>query len=170
MGTGLGRAGMGGEFIACHLARARGGCGLTILEAASVHSPSRTHLSIRGDSASEGHKRLSDAIRPTGMKLFQQLWHGGNLYPGYGEMPLTVSNIAGHFGIVGRPAAIGEIEGLVEAYAAATQRARSAELDASSSMRRTPISRPNSSRRSTMTGATATAAASKTGCVSSSIR
>src|SRR4051812_42618403 len=86
-GTGLGPAGIGDEFIAYHLARARGGCGLTILEAASVHDSSRTHLSVRDDSAIDRHKRLGDAIRPTGMKLFQQLWHGGNLYPGFGEIP-----------------------------------------------------------------------------------
>src|SRR6267154_1063287 len=29
----------------------------------------------------DGYRRLSDAIRPSGMRMFTQLWHGGCVWP-----------------------------------------------------------------------------------------
>ena len=66
------------ELIAYHLARAKGGVGLTIIETASIHSSSPIFLDVSSDAAIEGLQRLGDAVRPHGMKLFQQLWHGGS--------------------------------------------------------------------------------------------
>lgn len=128
-GTGFGRRGIGDQFIAYHLARARGGCGLTILEAASVHPSSQVHLSAESDAVIDGYRRLVAAVRPYGMRLFQQLWHGGNLYPGADGPPLAVSSVPGHFGIVGRPATPDDIAELVAGFGAAARRALQGGLD-----------------------------------------
>src|SRR3546814_14319843 len=91
------------EFIAYHLERGKGGCGLSILEAGSVHFSSLLDMPLDNPDIVTGYRRLADAIRPTGMKIFQQLWHGGNLYPGRNGPPLAVPTKPGFTGLVGRP-------------------------------------------------------------------
>ena len=54
------------EFIAFHRARARGGVGLSILEAGSVHPNSQLSYSI-DNKAVRGFERLMAEIRPYGM-------------------------------------------------------------------------------------------------------
>lgn len=65
--------------IQYHLARARGGIGLSIIEGVSVHRSSSYSLTMTDDSSVAPLQRLVEAIEPTGMKLFQQLWHGGSI-------------------------------------------------------------------------------------------
>lgn len=80
MGTRM--AGEKGEItprlVAYHAARAAGGCGLNIVEVASVHTPSAPahFVSISDDSLTEGHKKLVDAIHHNGGKAGIQLWQG----------------------------------------------------------------------------------------------
>src|SRR3954470_11187116 len=62
------------ELIAYHLARAEGGGGLTILEAAGVHPSSILSLAYLDDSIVPGYRALAAAVAPTGMRVFQQLW------------------------------------------------------------------------------------------------
>src|SRR3546814_6803740 len=64
------------ELIVYHRARAEGGVGLTILEAAGVHPSSVLSLANLDDSVIEGYRALAAAVAPTGMRVFQQLWHG----------------------------------------------------------------------------------------------
>ena len=129
-GIGTGRFGVSDDFIAYHVERARGGLGLNILEAGTVHRSSHLDFPIHTDDASEGLKRLVDAVHPFGMKLFQQLWHGGNLYPSAdGSPPLAVSTRPGFTGIVGRPMTKGEIEGIIEGFAATAVRCKNAGID-----------------------------------------
>lgn len=66
------------SLIAYHVARAQGGVGLTILETASIHPSSPIFLNMSTDAGVDGLARLADTVRPHGMKLFQQLWHGGS--------------------------------------------------------------------------------------------
>lgn len=67
------------RLIAYHAARAKGGCGLNIVEVAAVHRPSSPahFVWICEDSLIEGHKRLTDAIHENGGKAGIQLWQGG---------------------------------------------------------------------------------------------
>ncbi|MEO5597361.1 MAG: hypothetical protein ABIQ66_01955 [Novosphingobium sp.] len=51
------------------------------------------------------------------MKVFQQLWHGGNLYYGLTGIPWSVSTAPSYSGIVGSPMTEGQIEELIEAFA-----------------------------------------------------
>ena len=66
------------KLVAYHAARAKGGCGLNIVEVAAVHTPSAPahFVSISEDHLIEGHKKLTDAIHENGGKAGIQLWQG----------------------------------------------------------------------------------------------
>ncbi|HWR22833.1 MAG TPA: NAD(P)/FAD-dependent oxidoreductase, partial [Feifaniaceae bacterium] len=67
------------SLIDYHSARAKGGCGLNIVEIAAVHPTSRgeRNLGIYDDKFIPGLKALADAIHAAGGKACIQLWHGG---------------------------------------------------------------------------------------------
>lgn len=91
--TGLGP--MNDALIAYHAERAAGGVGLTILEILSVHPTSPASLNSFDPSLPDQYGKLIDACRPHGMKLFQQIWHGGhNAVPLDGSPPWSASDIA----------------------------------------------------------------------------
>ncbi len=119
------------ELIAYHAARARGGVGLSILEAAGVHSSSVLSLANLDDSVIDGYRALTAAIAPTGMRLFQQLWHGGHIYPAPdGGPPFAPSDVPSHIaGIAPRPLTRRQIDEIVAGYAAAAQRCEQGGLD-----------------------------------------
>ena len=130
--TGLSHYGtMSDRLIDYHVARAKGGVGLTILEAAAVHKSSVQSLAAWDDSAIEGYERLMAAIRPHGMRVFQQLVHTGHMYPLYDRMPpwgvSTVPNPV--LGIVGNPMGQAEIDEVVAAFAAAAVRCQKGGID-----------------------------------------
>ncbi|MET0370076.1 MAG: FAD-dependent oxidoreductase [Sphingobium sp.] len=131
-GTGLTMKGpINDRFIDYHVARGRGGVGLTILEATTVHPSSVIALASFGDSVIAEYRRLMDAIRPTGMRIFQQIWHGGHIYPvadlsppwGASAVPSPTT------GIVPNPMGQGEIDEVVAHFAAAARRSREGGID-----------------------------------------
>lgn len=67
------------KLIDYHVARAVGGNGLNITEAASVHNPSapRNFLSVSDDKFLPGLKRYNDALHAAGGKSCLQMWQGG---------------------------------------------------------------------------------------------
>src|SRR5690606_19969567 len=77
-GTGLGGGTMSDALIDYHVARARGGVGLTVLELASVHHSAYPFLRAGAPGLVEGYVKLMDAVRPYGMRVFQQIGHLGN--------------------------------------------------------------------------------------------
>ncbi|RJG04272.1 FAD-dependent oxidoreductase [Noviherbaspirillum sedimenti] len=128
--TGFAVPDIGEDFIAYHVARAKGGCGLTILEGASVHSSSRLHLALFNDAIVPGFRQLMDAVRPYGMRVFQQLWHGGNLYPAFdGGPPFAVSDVPGYWGLVGRVMSLADIEEVKQAFVQAAIKCKEGGLD-----------------------------------------
>ena len=95
-GTNIGRGRINDELIAYHEARAAGGCGLTILEAASVHSTDMGTLWLHESSVVEEYQQLMEQLAPYGMAVFQQLGHLG--YEGVtadGGPPWSASELAG---------------------------------------------------------------------------
>ena len=66
------------RLIDYHVARAKAGCALNIVEVSSVHTPSAPSMfvSISEDCYVEGHRRLVDAIHAAGGKAGVQLWQG----------------------------------------------------------------------------------------------
>lgn len=106
------------DYIAYHARRGKGGCGLTILGAASVHPSSMLYpYGLFYDGIVNDYRRLMAACEPTGMKVFQQLWHGGNLYPALdGGPPWAVSDIPGMTGLTGLRMTEAMIEEVIAAY------------------------------------------------------
>jgi 2,4-dienoyl-CoA reductase-like NADH-dependent reductase (Old Yellow Enzyme family)/thioredoxin reductase len=119
------------DLIAYHLARARGGVGLSILEAAAVHPTSILALANVDDSITESYRKIARIIAPTGMKLFQQLWHGGHIYPQPdGSPPISPSNVPSPIaGVAPRAMSGADIRELIAAYAAAARRCEEGGLD-----------------------------------------
>lgn len=118
------------QFVAYHEARAAAGVGLTILEAGSVHPTSQIAYMV--DAASlPGYEKLMAASRPHGMRVMQQLWHGGhNLGGKRGEIPWGPSATPSPLtGIISEAMTRGQIAELVAAFATAAQLCRDAGLD-----------------------------------------
>ncbi len=129
--THFGTGGFSDEFIAYHVERARGGVGLTILEIVGVHPTSPSSLCSFDDSIIAGYAKFMEAIRPHGMKVFQQLWHAGhNGLPLDGGPPWSSCDLPSPvLGIVPHPMTRDEIAEIVAAYAAAARRCRAGGVD-----------------------------------------
>jgi 2,4-dienoyl-CoA reductase-like NADH-dependent reductase (Old Yellow Enzyme family) len=119
------------DLIAYHVARARGGVGLTILEATAVDPQSVLAMIAFDDAATAGYARLMDAVEPHGMRVFVQLWHGGHHYsqPG-GRPPRGVSRVPS---LVNPwppvPLSSGELADLVQSFANAARRVIDGGID-----------------------------------------
>ncbi len=119
-------------LIAYHEARARGGVALSILEASPVHpSAALGHIPLWSDEVVWGYERLVEAVQPHGMRLFQQLWHGGHAYPNtVGQSPWSASDVPNPLGgTVPIPMTKAMIDEMVGCYAAAARRAKEGGLD-----------------------------------------
>ena len=122
-GTNIGKGRINDELIAYHEARAAGGCGLTILEAASVHPTDMGTLWLHDASVVDDYRRLMDRLAPYGMAVFQQLGHLG--YEGVtadGGPPWSASELAGPS--IRRPAKAmdqDDIEELIDAFSQAAR-------------------------------------------------
>lgn len=126
---------LGGEaLIAYHEARARGGVGMSTLQATDVLSPEGTGIPLGSDAVLPFYEEIMGRMRPHGMKLFQQIYNPGasvppiylpNLVspPSVGDIPNPLYNIA--------PLAMtkGEIDAMIEAFALAARRVRDGGLD-----------------------------------------
>ncbi len=123
------------KLIDYHVARAKGGCGLNIVEIASIHPTSAVPkvLGIYDDKFIPGLEQLARAIKEAGGKACLQLWHAGR----------QVNSIQTGIPIVA-PSAIPcplcqempkeltkeEILELIASYGDAAQRAKKAGFDA----------------------------------------
>lgn len=123
---------IGDQLIAYHAERARSGVGLSFLEIGSVH-PSSYPLGLHAwrDSIVPEYQALMKVVRPLGMKVFQQIWHGGTIYPAAdGSAAWSASSVAGPWGTRRpRPMTIGEIDEIIECYGAAARRCVEGGLD-----------------------------------------
>lgn len=122
-GTNIGQGRLNDELIAYHEARAAGGCGLTILEAASVHPTDMGTLRLHDASVADDYRRLMGWLAPYDMAVFQQLGHLG--YEGVtadGGPPWSASELAGPS--VRRPAKPMTADDIAEVTEAFAQAAR----------------------------------------------
>ncbi len=122
-GTNIGQGRITDELIAYHEARAAGGCGLTILEAASVHPTDMGTLWLHDASVVDDYRRLMSRLAPYGMAVFQQLGHLG--YEGVtadGGPPWSASELPGPS--IRRPAKAMTADDIAELTDAFAQAAR----------------------------------------------
>lgn len=120
------------KLIDYHVARAEGGNGLNITEAASVHTPSapRNFLNISDDKFLPGLKKFTDAIHAAGGKACVQLWQGGIVVAGGDPdaMIIVPSDMpAGEHVIPGASKEV--IKDVVRAFGEAARRAVEAGFD-----------------------------------------
>ncbi|TAJ74304.1 MAG: FAD-dependent oxidoreductase [Phenylobacterium sp.] len=127
--TGMGP--MSEDLIAYHLARGEGGVGLSIIEILSVHPTSPAGLNTFDPQMPGRYEKLVNAVRPTGMRLFQQVWHGGqNSLPLDGSPPWGPSDRPGVLtGVPTIPMTRGMIDEIVAAYADAAAKCVAWGLD-----------------------------------------
>jgi len=118
-------------------ARAEGGAGLIITEAAAVHAQRKYGmfpLGLYEDAQIESWNELAEATHRHGGKLAVQLMDPGpeSIMMLTGIQPVGPSPVIGRglFRDVPRELSIGEIEAIVEDFAEATRRAKEAGLDA----------------------------------------
>lgn len=129
--TGFARGEISPRLVAYHAARARGGVGLSFIEIAAVHPTTPSGVIAFHDGVIGGYRALADACRPHGMRLFQQLWHGGsNAVPldgGPSWGPSTVPEA--QQGRTPIPMTQAMIDEVVAGFAAAARRCREGGLD-----------------------------------------
>jgi 2,4-dienoyl-CoA reductase-like NADH-dependent reductase (Old Yellow Enzyme family)/NADPH-dependent 2,4-dienoyl-CoA reductase/sulfur reductase-like enzyme len=116
-------------------ARAKGGAGLIIVEATSVHHTGKSSpnlLSIDKDVFIPRLKSLVDSVHQYGARIAIQLSHSGRQTPAkfIGQQPVAPSPIGYIGGDAPRALTIEEIEMFVEAWAEAARRAKDAGFDA----------------------------------------
>jgi len=120
------------QLIDYHAARALGGNGLNITEAASVHTPSapRNFLCISEDEFLPGLKKFTDAIHEAGGKACVQLWQGGIVAASNGPevMCIVPSDFQTEEGVV-PGASLDTIKEVVKAFGDAARRAAEAGFD-----------------------------------------
>jgi 2,4-dienoyl-CoA reductase-like NADH-dependent reductase (Old Yellow Enzyme family)/thioredoxin reductase len=123
------------DFVAYHEARARGGAGLIVLEATAPHpSGILTAHELAGylPEMVDAYRRVADAVRPHGTRLFVQLLHGGReQISGPPRAPaLAPSAIPSQrFRVAPRALRAHEIEEIVAGFAASAERAAEGGLD-----------------------------------------
>lgn len=130
-GTWISQKHINDDLIAYHVARAKGGAGLSYIEFTTVH-PSCYSLGPYSwdDSFIKSAEQLMAAIRPYGMRMFQQLAHGGSIYPASEGPAWSASSIPNPIdGTVPIAMSQGQIDEIVDAFAAAARRAEHSGID-----------------------------------------
>lgn len=130
-GTGLGGGTISETLIDYHVARARGGVGLTIIELMALHSSAYPFLAAGSAGVVEGYRSLMAQVRPYGMRVFQQLGHLGNEIPqADGGPPWSSSDSIGAFvGIPAEPIDARQIRELIDCYVQAARNCADGGLD-----------------------------------------
>jgi 2,4-dienoyl-CoA reductase-like NADH-dependent reductase (Old Yellow Enzyme family)/thioredoxin reductase len=129
-GTNLGGGALSDDLIAYHQARARGGVGLSLLEASGIHRSGPMTLNVWDDDIIPRYRLLMDQVRPHGMRMFSQLNHLGYDLGPPGQRPWSASEtISPGSGLMSRAMTVEDIEALVDAFAAAARRAVEGGLD-----------------------------------------
>jgi 2,4-dienoyl-CoA reductase-like NADH-dependent reductase (Old Yellow Enzyme family) len=121
----------GGGQIAYHAARARGGAAMAIIGIGGVHPTNPTAIPTHDDRVIPGLRAITTAVHGYGMKLIQQIWHGGSEKVNeLGGPPWSSSPVPGRTtGVV--PVAMTKpmIDEMIEHFAKAARRAQMAGAD-----------------------------------------
>ena len=125
------------NMVAYHEARARGGAGLIIVEAARFHKSALSdslELIVANDDCIEGYRKIADAVHRHGGKVFGQLSHSGRLSRrmrgGLRDVAYAPSAVPDNrFHTMPRAMPIELIEELIESCGAAAGRFAAAGLD-----------------------------------------
>ncbi len=124
-GTGL----AGEDLIAYHAARARGGVGMSTIQATGVHKGAPSGIPLFSDACRPFLTEIADRIRPHGMKLFIQLYHPGAGVQGMPENWSASAIPNPMSGVMPIEMTKGMIDEVIESFALAAGRVRDSGLD-----------------------------------------
>ncbi len=124
-GTGL----AGEDLIAYHEARARGGVGMSTIQATGVHRSAPQGIPLHSDNSRPFLTEIADRIRPHGMKLFIQIYHPGAGMQGMPENWSASAIPNPMSGVMPLEMTKAMIDDVVEAFARAAGRVRDCGLD-----------------------------------------
>ena len=124
-------------MVAYHKARAEGGAGLIILEAARAHvsgDSGRPAIRAYEDACIPGYRRIAKACHPFGCKVFAQLSHPGREMPQAADGTLAVAVAPSaipneRFHVMPREMPVALIKDIVAGFEAAAGRIRKARMD-----------------------------------------
>ncbi len=124
------------RLVAYHEARAAGGVGLIVLQAAGVHESARytSHvLMVSDDSCIPGYRRLADALHRYGCAVFGQLFHPGReimeSQDGSAPVALAPSGVpTERFHVMPRALPVDLLQEITAGYGAGARRLREAGL------------------------------------------
>lgn len=121
----------GEPLIAYHEARARGGVGLSTLEATGVHRNAPSLIPLYSDDCLPFYRELMERVRPYDMRMLQQIYHPGSATrPRKSAFQISASAIPNPMvGGVPMEMTTAEIAEMVSAFAAAARRCREGGLD-----------------------------------------
>ncbi|NKB98743.1 MAG: NAD(P)-binding protein [Pseudomonadales bacterium] len=122
----------GDALIAYHVARAKGGVGMSTVSATSVHPSAPGDIPLWRDECKVFLNKLADASHQHGMKMFHQIYHPGAGYAEAANAPIhwSASEIPNPMaGVVPVAISKAQIDDLVEHFAAAARRIRDAGMD-----------------------------------------
>lgn len=123
------------DMIAYHAARAKGGIGLIILEAAAVHKTGMlTSQTICGydNNIIPAYSQIAHQLHQYGTKVFVQLFHGGRevistSYRNASFAPSAEPSL--RFGAMPRPMSLKDIDEVIDGFARSAKIAKDAGLD-----------------------------------------
>ena len=125
------------QLVAYHLARARGGVGLIVVQVAGVHPTARYTSQILmadDDTCVPGYTRLVEVLHAEGTVVFAQIFHDGRelMESEDGTLPVALAPSAvpnERFHVMPRAMPSALVEEMVGCYAASAGRMRAAGLD-----------------------------------------
>ena len=124
-GTGL----SGEDLISYHEARAKGGVGMSTIQATGVHRGAPSGIAIYSNDCIPFLSKMTDRLRPHGMKLFIQLYHPGASVQGM-EENWSASPIPNPMsGVIPIEMTKSMIDDVIGSFACAAKRARDSGLD-----------------------------------------
>ncbi len=122
----------GEDLIAYHEARARGGVGMSTIQATGVHPSAPIGIHLFDDACMPFLEAIGKRVHKYGMKLFHQLYHPGAGYAEAANAPehWSASEVPNPMaGVVPVSITKTQIDDLVQAFADAARRVRDSGLD-----------------------------------------
>jgi 2,4-dienoyl-CoA reductase-like NADH-dependent reductase (Old Yellow Enzyme family) len=123
------------RFVAYHEARAKGGAGLIVTEAASIHLSNGSHsINAATDACIPAYRRVAEAVQKHDCAIFGQLAHAGAIHRGTADGTLGVPDApsqvrSDRFHVISRAMTRPDLEEVISSYGDTALRMKHAGLD-----------------------------------------
>ncbi|MBA58020.1 MAG: NADH:flavin oxidoreductase [Gammaproteobacteria bacterium] len=117
------------DLISYHEARAKGGVGMSTIQATGVHPGSPSGIPVYSDDCMAFLSKMAERLRPHGMKLFIQLYHPGASVQGMPENWSASAVPNPMSGVIPIEMTKNMIDDVIQSFASAARRVRDSGLD-----------------------------------------